>query len=765
MKYLLFDQNAISSYVSRRVLQSVEYDQGMRFIQHICGNLESEIFEGTAIEYTEDGIIFSGKKPEEVSSSSRGYRVFCIDLTSCSILDEKDCPSDLLTVLQKIFRTALKIWNRQPFATSERVAGSKSIVFPFVMPDHRRVVIERSNSILRLEKRGIDFPLLAYKYSADDYSQGEEFPDTSILKLAGQHYVSKYNDLQLKINQTRIRDESVDSAPLESVSATMSVGRDDFIYWDYERQLKGLTSAQQFVVNYSEIDCPLRIDGAAGTGKTISLIMRAYRLLKDHRDAGTPFSIIFFAHSESTCQRNKETFDLYPDSDFFLSGKELQSIRFTTLLNYCGEVADMSLDMLVEKDAGDAKTYQLLLIEKVVESARESNKIRTYRSLLSPQLQELFDNQKTSSRALYSILQHEFSVQIKGRTDCSIDTYYDIPSIKNGLPCSCKKDKELVFSLFCDYQDELKSMGSFDIDDVVMEALAHLNAPRWRRERAVSGYDYIFVDEMHLFNINEQSVFHFLTKNLSQKSIPICFALDYSQAIGDRGDIHSDYIETAFGIPVGQKYHTVFRNSPQIASFCASIAAAGTLMFQEYFSNPYHNTQSSFTREDEQKSSLPELHLYNNDEDMFNSLGHHIGDIMRTLQCKSSDIAVITFEDTLATLQGVERLSSQTGKQFFLLDSEPNSQAKDFPLASPYAINGLEFKAVILLGVDEGRVPQTAGTSDISKHFINYSAYNLLYLASSRAKYKLIILGNKLKGISSCLDHSIETGHIAVIEH
>ena len=138
---------------------------------------------------------------------------------------------------------------------------------------------------------------------------------------------------------------------------------------------------------------------------------------------------------------------------------------------------------------------------------------------------------------------------------------------------------------------------------------------------------------------------------------------------------------------------------------------------------------------------------------------------MRTLQCKSSDIAVITFEDTLATLQGVERLSSQTGKQFFLLDSEPNSQAKDFPLASPYAINGLEFKAVILLGVDEGRVPQTAGTSDISKHFINYSAYNLLYLASSRAKYKLIILGNKLKGISSCLDHSIETGHIAVIEH
>ena len=765
MKYLLFDQNAIATYVSRRVLQSVEYDQGTRFIQHVCGLLESEIFEGTVIEYAEDGIIFSGKRPEETPSTFRGHRIFCIDLTSCSILDEKDNPSDLLTVLQKIFRTALKIWNRQPFSTSERISGSKSIVFPFVLPDHRRVVIERSNSVLRLEKRGIDFPLLAYKYNAEDYSQGEEIPDTNVLRQAGEHYISICNELQLRLDQKPKREECTGVSPFESVSATTSVGRDDFIYWDYERQLEGLTSAQQFVVNYSEIDCPLRIDGAAGTGKTVSLIMRAYSLLKEHRKAGMPFSVIFFAHSESTCQRNKETFALYPDSDSFLSGKEPQRIRFVTLLSYCGEVADMSLDMLVEKDAGDAKTYQLLLIEKVITSARESNKIRTYRSLLSPELRDLFDAQKTSDKALYSILQHEFSVQIKGRTDCTIDTYYDIPSIKNGLPCSCKKDKEFVFSLFCDYQEELKSMGSFDVDDVIMEALSHLNAPRWRRERALNGYDYIIADEMHLFNINEQSVFHFLTKNLSQKSIPICFALDYSQAIGDRGDVRADYIENAFGIPVSQKYHTVFRNSPQIASFCASIAAAGTLMFQESFSNPYHNTQSSFTSEEEQKSSLPELHLYNNDEEMLNSLGYHIGDVMRTLQCKSTDIAVITFEDTLATPCGVDHLASVTGKNFVLLDSTPNRLAKDYPLASPYAINGLEFKAVILLGVDEGRVPQTAGTSDISKHFINYSAYNLLYLASSRAKYKLIILGNKLKGASSCLEHSIKTGHIAVIEH
>ena len=47
---------------------------------------------------------------------------------------------------------------------------------------------------------------------------------------------------------------------------------------------------------------------------------------------------------------------------------------------------------------------------------------------------------------------------------------------------------------------------------------------------------------MHLFNFNEQNVFHYLTKSNVQ-NIPICFALDYNQAIGDYGDKQDDYIE------------------------------------------------------------------------------------------------------------------------------------------------------------------------------------------------------------------------------
>ena len=769
MKFLLFDSSAISTYIRESSLQSIEYLQGQRFIEHIRGLHSSEIFMDTVVEYYTEGVVFLGKQMEsmQIEDAESGYLIFCIDLTQCKILDEND--SNLLLLIQKILRTALKIWNRQPFSSSERIYQSKSIVFPFVYPDPRRVVIERSKTVLQLEKRSIDFPLLAYKYCDEDNPQTEENVNTSVLKAAGKIYSSKYFLLQNKLKEAWApKDVQVDNKPLHLVGSSREVGRDDFIYWSFEQQYHKLTKSQREVVNYSKVNSPLRVEGAAGTGKTMSLIMRAYRLLESHREEGTPFSIVFFSHSQSTFRRNYSAFTNYKNSSGYLREGSLQHIEFITLSDYCASFSGISLSSMLEKDAADAKTYQLLLIEKVVSSKSASNKIRTYYPLISSKMKESFDAKVTAPNALYSMLQHEFSVQIKGRTDSTIDKYYEISPIPNGLPCETKKDKELIFSLFSDYQHELQSMGSFDMDDVILEAIARMNAPIWRRERASNGYDYIFVDEMHLFNINEQSVFHYLTKHLDQKDIPICFALDYSQAIGDRGNVRTDYIENAFGTTEGKKYHTVFRCSPQITDFCTAVAASGVLMFHENFSNPYLNTQSSFSHDEEKKSKVPELYQYDSDEQMVASLNRHISDIMKELQCKQEDIVIIGFDEKFYTADGIEQICKRTGRHFISLASVQKTDKRNVQdgciVASPYDINGMEFQSVILLGVDEGRLPQTTGTSDISQHYIKYSAYNLLYLSASRAKYRLLILCNRLKGRSSCLNHALEENYLHEIK-
>ena len=64
-KYLLFDKAALSTFVSRSVLQSVEYTQGMHLVNHFCARGHTEVFEHVAVKYYDDGIIFSGKKSQD----------------------------------------------------------------------------------------------------------------------------------------------------------------------------------------------------------------------------------------------------------------------------------------------------------------------------------------------------------------------------------------------------------------------------------------------------------------------------------------------------------------------------------------------------------------------------------------------------------------------------------------------------------------------------------------------------------------------------
>ena len=768
LEFLLFDENAISIYVSESRLQSVEYPDGMNFTKHLRGELSSDFFHNTKIHYLQNGILFVGRRKDQSTPTDIDKHIFCIDLTSCNLLSEETNPARLLTVIQRTFRLALKIWHNYPFSASERINGSKSILFPFSIADHHRLVIERSNNIPRLENRGILFPLLAYKYNDEDPGQSADVVNTDILRHAGEAYVETRYSLQAEIeNELKADTKNIPSSALGCVETNVSVEREDFAFWGFDRQLKALTESQRKIVEYESTNSPLRVEGAAGTGKTVALIMRAYRLLKIHHDKQEAFHIIFFAHSESTSQRNLELFSLYPDSTYYLSASSEQSIQFKTLFTFCREFAHIDVSSVIENNATDSKTYQLMLIDEVVTNALQANRIKTYHALISDAVYDLFNPEKTDRNTLISMLQHEFSVQIKGRTDCSIESYCELDAIPNGIPCKTKSEKELIFSLFNDYQDLLQSQGTFDVDDVTIEAISHLNAPIWRRRRKSDGFDYIFADEMHLYNLNEQSVFHFLSKDNFSKDIPLCFALDYSQAIGDRGDISKDYIARGnFGNVKEQKLCTLFRNSPAIADFCAAIAASGTLMFGASFSNPYKNTQYHFTHAEESKMEVPKLHMYPNDDSMISDLSNRLSELVRILQCKASDIAVISFDSRWASRDGLNLLEKVTKKKYTLLDHQDENHQRDhFTLASPYVINGLEFQAVILLGVDEGRVPQTAGTSDISHHFLMYSAYNMLYLSASRAKYRVVMMGSDLRGTSSCLEHSLAANAIELVKH
>lgn len=764
MKYIAFDKSAIEYIASTKEMQSIEFAEGKLFIDIIRGTVRGESTESLYINYSKTGLFFVGAHP------SKSILVF--DLEQSEITQKETNDDNLLLAFQKTFRTAIRIWHQQPFTSSERMHGTKSIIFPYVFSDRRRVVIERSPNSERLTKRGIIRPLLIYKYGVEDAPRVEELPSVKNLEDAGEELLAQNAEIIRHFRSFEEKSSDNKSInPLIHESSNEHVGDGGFKYLNYETQLQRLTTTQKAVVENKNIASPIRIEGPAGTGKTASMILRSYRILEEKRKDGIPYKILYVAHSESTKQDVYNSFSLLENSSLYLEETAKQKIQFTTLFNYCINSLGLTSSEVIENDAAEAKQTQKLLIAEAADTII-SSKYKTYKPVLSEEFNKLFDERYTPKGVLVSLLQHEFSVQIKGRTDGSIEEYLLLSPIPNALPARSENEKKFVYSIFQEYQRMLAVTNVYDNDDITVAALSKWNTPIWRRERLTQGFDYLFVDEMHLFSLNEQHTFHCLTKDLNQKNIPICFALDYSQAIGDRGDISQDYIEKVFGESERNNYKTVFRSSQQITDFCAAIAASGALMFQSNYRNPYDAPASGFTSQEEAWCFTPELHMYGDDDAMMGSLKQHIEKCKKDLQCKNSEIAIISFEDSLLYPEKIEALSQNINSEILVLRDRETvnvrySSGKSDPivLSSPYNVNGLEFKCVILVGVDEGRVPQNVGVTDISANYIKYSAFNQLYLTSSRAKFRLILIGNSLHGVSSCLQYAIENERLEVSTH
>lgn len=757
IKYILFEKSAVKLLVNNTALQSIEFPLSVSFINFLREENNELSLKDIVIKKDKEGIYFCGN---ELSKT-----FLTIDIEKSKLLELTN-DYELLIILQKSFRFALRFWNKQAFTNSERIIKDKTAIypFPFSVRSSYRIVIARNPIDKRLEPRGIKDSLFAYKYGDEDIaSLSNNTPDLANFRKSGEGYLDiiqearrEFLEQKKKISETEIDEHSIHIFASENM-----VSSSEFKFMNFDKQINNLTLSQKNIVYCTDYHSPIRVEGPAGTGKTAALILRAIKMLKDATEKDEELSIVFFTHSKSTESAVQHMISQLATEKWLMENNS-QRILITTLQEYCMQYIGLKETQIIDLDASEAKQNQLLLIDEAFQKLRGSV-LSTYKPLMSEKAITFFENEDINKIVI--MLQHEFSIRIKGMAECDIDRYKKLSNLDNGIPLEVEADKDFVFRIFREYQQMLEILSVYDTDDIILEASARLNGPLWRRARIKDGLDYLFVDEMHLFNLNEQQVFHYLTKDVNQEIIPICFALDYAQVIGERGNISENYIEKNLsnGQTLQEELSTVFRSSQQIAELCASITASGALLFQSFI-NPYKFCESGFTAKEEELCETPTLIMYENDLEMKASLEKHIKSLTNKYKCSPCDIALIFFDEEML----FENYRVSVGKYpVTYIDGREqhicNYERTNVVCSLPEYINGLEYKCVILVGIDDGRVPQT-GIYDISSNFLKYSALNKLYLCCSRAQFNVTMLGTKTRGISSCLEHSIANKTLHVTE-
>lgn len=763
MFYVLIDRNATDDIIQDRFFQNLGFPPAQSLIKIIRGDGDGPAH----LRFTrkDRGLIITSVK----NTPSKDFVLF--DLASLTIINDHN-DAELLTIIQKTLRFAIKYWGALALGSGEKIikASTKAVIFPFPFVANKvnyRITIEREPNAKRLEKRGAGRFLLVYKNgtSIDDgadekttitnfkkgYDDYQEIFDT----LSEENTKGKFLTVNGSINVTNLEENIPNQLSAQGLNNWKRFLTDD------QRQFveSGWASAH-------------RLEGPAGTGKTLCMILKCLRTLTDAKENGIAHRSVFITPSDELSNTVKFLLSTNGGQNFIEENsysEKQQFVRIVTLQRLCGEYLnyEISESEFLDRDSVESKNTQLLYFSDIIQHVKEFD-VPVIQRHLSAEFFEFIKSEEIWTLA--QMLRHEISVIIKGRANGNIDTYKRIPSLKYGLPISSDADKEFSYKLFKDYQKKLEASAQYDVDDIVISTIGQFDTPIWSRRRQRDGFDSILIDEVHLFNMNEISVLHYLSK--TDKLIPISYTIDRAQAVGDIGWNEAEFSSifdgdgTLFSNDM-INVNAVFRSAPEIIDLAFAVTSSGASLFTN-FHNPLDLTSTTFTADEERKCSKPCYITASDDDGLIQLSFNEIDRIAKEMKISKDKILVIVFGDVLLrnlilnwkTLNRNFKLIERRG-DFSTVDSAARSGC--VLISPPELVGGLEFDAVLIVGCDKGRLPPENSDSGLGRAFLNYSAHNLLYVAITRAKYRVEILINKNRGLSNVLNNAI--AQKLIIEH
>ena len=740
MKYILFTYDALVEVTSGRFYQVSDFDSGMMLLKlMMSGDVSKWENDRLCITSYEKGLIIS-----TVEADKKRGLIFDME----TFHGFTQCPEDKrMMMLQRILKYAIRYFDKQQTVKCEKeIQNTKlTIVYPYPFAATKnvdKVFIDRNS--FKQDRKGKDF-LTVFRFGVDE---GICFSATNARKAV--------EDLeQLQVDSAKKENEASSFMKITELEP-FDLPIDSRM--DYDNWMAYTTNSQKSFITKS-ITGPERLEGAAGTGKTISMILRCVHILKQKIAANEPYRIIFVTHSLATKERIIEVFkNVWDEFELHHETKDYTDenvINVTTLQEWCGDhVGSFKVhsDQYLDKDAAESKIWQLMYVEqafdKIYSQIQSSLKV-----LCSNEFNRFLS--ETSKDVLSELFQQEIAVMIKGRAAQNIVKYKALTRPTYAMPLKNDADKDFVFAVYKEYRQSLIEKNKYDNDDIVLSSLKSFEMPIWDRLRSTEGYDCCFIDETHLFNINELTIFQYLNKDSTANHI--VYAIDKSQAVGDWG-IDENLIASAFGVrsETENGFNVMFRNSPEIVDLAFCILSHGASLFTN-FDNPLDYFEYGFTREQEQKCTFPRYYLYDSDECMLDGLFSLLNEECREKSIKKSNVLVAFTTEYL--LHDAQILSTERHIPFECLTSRCDintvnraSQNNKYVYAGIDYVGGLEFESVFIVGVDKGRVPPEGGDNDESNHILSYAWHNRMYVAITRAKYSVTLIGNNVTGESPLLE-------------
>jgi len=524
-------------------------------------------------------------------------------------------------------------------------------------------------------------------------------------------------------------------------------------YFDWLGNNSPLSEIQRRILMSDAIERhPLRIVGPGGSGKTLLMQLLALRRLDLVKNRGQELRVLYIVHNAAMADTVKQRFSVLDSGDTRLRDDKRQ-IDVYTLSEYGRRELGLEHTSVIDPDAYEAKLFQLEQVQEALEETLKEMPETVAKS-------QIFSAIKYNPELLVilaRLIMSEISTAIKGhglegdkkrytQSERRLSRLHGILS---------QEERQLVYRIYEKYHAVVFEQHEvLDTDDVALSLLGRLRTPIWELKRRKLGYDYVFVDETQLFNENERRVLPILTNGSADEYVPIVLALDEAQDIYGQSTAGL----ATLGIPniANESLSSIHRSTKSIIRLAFFVIQRSVDLFGPDF--PDFTSIAQKMESDLHPLAAPPLIEVAGEETQ--KLGKFVLKRIRELRkANLRQIAVICHADQYWDVLSEELRGTDLPLHVLLERGEKLSPDQPLiVLTKPPYSGGQEFDAVILVGLEQGIVPPRVVDNDALSSAVEQQAIREMYLAITRARYRLIVVLSTGASLTSILQDAERAG-------
>lgn len=544
------------------------------------------------------------------------------------------------------------------------------------------------------------------------------------------------------------------SEPLDHVFATSGL----LVEW-----LENKLNPEQLLFVKKSLDEPVRLRGAAGTGKTQAMAVKCLRDLYNDEDRNGDKSFAFLTHSAGLAHDVLRS--MFHSMDPNENWAKIQTPDGEPKL-WIGTLYEMAEERLgfqkkglepLSLDGREGRFLQETLIRDAIAELRRDPEARIRKIPASKSLGHMLDLKPLPDHFI-SAIQNEFACSLDAeniRQGSEAAEKYLVARRHNWqMDLPSKADRELLLSLYEIYRRMLRENRVLSMDQLVADFARYLGTHEWEQLRDALGYDVIFVDEYHYFNRLETMTFQRLFKSRAAHKgrWPVFMAYDLKQSTTD-GSISGGiqrFKNPGIGESEAVDLERVYRSTPEIGAFLADLDASFPTLDLE-------GEYASYTGVSQIASgSVPELIIFETNMDLIDEVTDRAQKLAKEIEGKGREVAVLcTNEALFDTYRKAGRIRNKIVAVSSREDLKELRYSKSRCIFSmPEYVAGLQFKAVFLIHLDRSDV--SSGDQNLYQWRQHLSR---AYLGATRAKNELYIAcSNERGGASPAIVQPLRNG-------